>query len=72
MSRKEAEEYVKHFHESLRTLPSQISSARIVARASEGRRVACVFVRRHTLKNTGETEGIRLLSRTSKGRLFKE
>jgi misacylated tRNA(Ala) deacylase len=64
MPRNEAEEYVKKFHESLKTLPPQVSEVRIVE--IEGWH-ACACGGTH-VKSTGEIEEIRLLSRSSKGK----
>jgi Ser-tRNA(Ala) deacylase AlaX len=64
MPRNEAEEYVKKFQESLKTLPPQISKVRIVE--IEGWH-ACACGGTH-VKSTGEIGKIRLLSRSSKGK----
>lgn len=64
MRRNEAEEHVKKFHESLKTLPPQVSEVRIVE--IEGWH-ACACGGTH-VKSTGEIEEIRLLSRSSKGK----
>ncbi len=64
MPRNEAEEYVKKFHESLKTLPPQVSEVRIVE--IEGWH-ACACGGTH-VKSTGEIDEIRLLSRSSKGK----
>lgn len=64
MPRNEAEEYVKRFHESVRTLPQQVREVRIVE--IEGWH-ACACGGTH-VKGTGEIGEIRLLSRSSKGK----
>jgi Ser-tRNA(Ala) deacylase AlaX len=64
MPRNEAEEYVKRFHESLKTLPLQVSEVRIVE--IEGWH-ACACGGTH-VKSTGEIGKIKLLSRSSKGK----
>lgn len=64
MPRKKAEKYVKKFHESLKTLPQQVSQVRIVE--IEGWH-ACACGGTH-IKSTGEIKEIKLLSRGSKGK----
>jgi misacylated tRNA(Ala) deacylase len=64
MPRSEAEEYVKRFHESLKTLPPQVSEVRIVQ--IDGWH-ACACGGTH-VKSTGEIREIKLLSRSSKGK----
>jgi misacylated tRNA(Ala) deacylase len=64
MSKSDAEEYVKRFHESLKTLPPQVSEVRIVE--IDGWH-ACACGGTH-VKNTGEIREIKLLSRSSKGK----
>jgi Ser-tRNA(Ala) deacylase AlaX len=64
MPRSEAEEYVNRFHESLKTLPPQVSEVRIVE--IEGWH-ACACGGTH-VKSTGEIREIKLLSRSSKGK----
>lgn len=64
MPRNEAEIYVKRFHESLKTLPPQVSEVRIVE--IEGWH-ACACGGTH-VKSTSEIGKIRLLSRSSKGK----
>jgi Ser-tRNA(Ala) deacylase AlaX len=64
MSRSEAEEYVRRFHESLKTLPPQVSEVRMVE--IEGWH-ACACGGTH-VKSTGEIREIKLLSRSSKGK----
>jgi Ser-tRNA(Ala) deacylase AlaX len=64
MNRLEAEEYVKKFHESLKTLPSTVSQVRVV----EVKNVhACACGGTHA-KTTGEIGAIRILGRSSKGK----
>jgi len=64
MPRNEGEEYVKKFHESLKTLSSQVSEVRIVE--IEGWH-ACACGGTH-VKSTSEIREVRLLSRSSKGK----
>lgn len=64
MPRNEAEEYVKKFHESLKTLPQQVSEVRIVD--IEGWH-ACACGGTH-VKSTSEIREVKLLSRSSKGK----
>ena len=64
MPRNEAEEYVKKFHESLKTLPPQVSEVRIVE--IEGWH-ACACGGTH-VKGISEIRGVKLLSRSSKGK----
>jgi len=64
MPRNEAEEYVKKFPESLKTLPPQVSEVRIVE--IEGWH-ACACGGTH-VKGTSEIRGVKLLSRSSKGK----
>ena len=64
MPRKEAEEHVKRFHESLKTLPPQVSRVRIVE--IEGWH-ACACGGTH-VKSSSEIREIKLLSRGSKGK----
>jgi misacylated tRNA(Ala) deacylase len=64
MFRSEAEEYVRRFHESFKTLPPQITEVRIVE--IEGWH-ACACGGTH-VKSTGEIREIKLLSRSSKGK----
>jgi len=64
MPRNEAEEYVKKFHESLKTLPPQVSEVRIVE--IEGWH-ACACGGTH-VKGTSEIREVRVLSRSSKGK----
>ncbi len=64
MPRNEGEEYVKKFHESLKTLPPQVSEVRIVE--IEGWH-ACACGGTH-VKGTSEIREIKLLSRSSKGK----
>lgn len=64
MPRNEAEEYVEKFHESLKTLPQQVSEVRIVE--IEGWH-ACACGGTH-VKGTSEIREVRLLSRSSKGK----
>jgi len=64
MPRNEAEEYVEKFHESLETLPQQVSEVRIVE--IEGWHV-CACGGTH-VKGTSEIREVKLLSRSSKGK----
>jgi alanyl-tRNA synthetase len=64
MPRKEAEEYVKKFHESLKTLPPQVSEVRIVEIEDWH---ACACGGTH-VKSTSEIRRVELLSRSSKGK----
>jgi len=64
MPRNEGEEHVKKFHESLKTLPPQVSEVRIVE--IEGWH-ACACGGTH-VKSTSEIREIKLLSRSSKGK----
>lgn len=64
MPRSEAEEYVERFHESLKTLPPQVSEVRIVEIEDWH---ACACGGTH-VKSTGEIREIKLLSRSSKGK----
>lgn len=64
MNRREAEDYVEKFHESLKTLPPTIAQVRIV----EVKNVhACACGGTH-VKTTGEVGTIRILGRSSKGK----
>lgn len=64
MPRNEGEEYVKKFHESLKTLPQQVSEVRIVE--IEGWH-ACACGGTH-VKSTSQICEIKLLFRSSKGK----
>jgi len=64
MPKNEAEEHVKKFHESLKTLPPQVSEVRIVE--IEGWH-ACACRGTH-VKGTSEIREVKLLSRSSKGK----
>ena len=64
MPRNEGEEYVKKFHESLKTLPPQVSEVRVVE--IEGWH-ACACGGTH-VKSTSEIREVKLLSRSSKGK----
>jgi len=64
MPRNEGEEHVKKFHESLKTLPPQVSEVRIVE--IEGWH-ACACGGTH-VKSTSEIREVTLLSRSSKGK----
>jgi len=64
MSRVEAEKYVEKFHESLKTLPSNVSQVRIVEVKDLH---ACACGGTH-VKSTGELGVIRILGRVSKGK----
>jgi Ser-tRNA(Ala) deacylase AlaX len=64
MPRNEAEESVRKFHESLKTLPPQVSEVRIVK--IEGWH-ACACGGTH-VKSTSEIREVKLLSRSSKGK----
>ena len=62
--RDEAEEYVKRFHESLKTLPPQVTEVRIVEIEDWH---ACACGGTH-VRSTREIGKIKLLSRSSKGK----
>ena len=64
MPRAEAEEYVKRFHESLKTLPPIVKSVRIVEIKSWH---ACACGGTH-VKSTGELGLIKVLGRAAKGK----
>lgn len=64
MKRKEAEEHVKRFHESLETLPPQVEHVRIVEIKDLH---ACACGGTH-VKNTGEIGAVKVLKRRSKGK----
>jgi Ser-tRNA(Ala) deacylase AlaX len=64
MSREKAEKYVEKFHESLKTLPSNVSQVRIVE--VKGLH-ACACGGTH-VKTTGELGVIKILGRSSKGK----
>ena len=64
MRREKAEKYVKNFHESLKTLPSNVSQVRIVE--VKGLH-ACACGGTH-VKTTGELGVIKILGRSSKGK----
>jgi misacylated tRNA(Ala) deacylase len=64
MKRKEAEEYVKRFHESLEILPPQVENVRIVE--IKGLH-ACACGGTH-VKSTSEIGNVRVLKRRSKGK----
>ncbi len=64
MNRSEAEKYVEQFHESLKTLPPNISEVRIVE--IQGLH-ACACGGTH-VKSTSELGAISILGRSSKGR----
>lgn len=64
MKRRDAEEYVKRFHESLGTLPPQVENVRIVEIKDLH---ACACGGTH-VKNTGEIGTVRVLKRRSKGK----
>ena len=64
MPRNEGEEHVKKFHESLKTLPPQVSEVRIVE--IEGWHT-CACGGTH-VKSTSEIREVTLLSRSSKGK----
>ena len=64
MNREEAEKYVEKFHESLKTLPLNVSHVRIV----EVKGVhACACGGTH-VKSTGELGSVEILGRSSKGK----
>lgn len=62
--RKEAESYVARFHESLKMLPPNVQTVRIVEVENWH---ACACGGTH-VKATGEIRGVKLLRRSSKGR----
>lgn len=64
MNRGEAKKYVEKFHESLKTLPSNVSQVRIVE--VKGLH-ACACGGTH-VKSTGELGSIKILGRSSKGK----
>lgn len=64
MQRKEAEEYLTRFHESLKTLPLQVKSVRVVE-VKDWHACACGGTH---LKNTGEIGAVEILRRMSKGK----
>jgi len=64
MQRKEAEEYVARFHESLKTLPPQVEMVRIVE-VKDWHACACGGLH---VKNTGEIGCAEVLRRMSKGK----
>lgn len=64
MQRREAEEYVKRFHESLKTLPPKVVEVRIVEIKDWH---ACACGGTH-VKSTGEIEAAEVLRRMSKGK----
>jgi len=64
MKRKEAEEYVKRFHESLETLPPQVENVRIVEIKDLH---ACACGGTH-VKNISEIGTVKVLKRRSKGK----
>ena len=64
MKRKEGEEYVKRFHESLETLPPQVENVRIVE--IKGLH-ACACGGTH-VKRTSEIGSVKVLKRRSKGK----
>ena len=64
MQRKEAEKYVARFHESLKTLPSQVETVRIVE-VRDWHACACGGIH---IKNTGEIGHAEILRRMSKGK----
>jgi len=64
MQRKEAEEHVARFHESLKTLPPQVKSVRIVEVKNWH---ACACGGTH-IKSTGEIGAAEVLRRMSKGK----
>jgi alanyl-tRNA synthetase len=64
MNRNEAEKYVEKFHESLKTLPPNVSQVRIVEVKDLH---ACACGGTH-VKRTGELGAIEILGRSSKGK----
>jgi Ser-tRNA(Ala) deacylase AlaX len=64
MQRKEAETFVKQFHESLKTLPPQVQEVRIIEIKDLH---ACACGGTH-VKNTGEIGTIKVLRREAKGK----
>jgi len=64
MQRKEAETFVKQFHESLKTLPPQVQEVRIIEIKDLH---ACACGGTH-VKNTGEIGTVKVLKREAKGK----
>lgn len=64
MQRKDAEIFVKQFHESLKTLPPQVQEARIV----EIKDLHACACRGTHVKNTGEMGTVKVLKREAKGK----
>ena len=64
LQRKEAEEFVARFHESLKTLPPQVQSVRLVE-VKDWHACACGGTH---VKGTGEIGGAEILRRMSKGK----
>jgi len=64
MQRKEAETFVKQFHESLKTLPPQVQEVRIIEIKDLH---ACACGGTH-VKNTGEIGSVKVLRREAKGK----
>ncbi len=64
MSRDEAESYVARFHESLKTLPPQVQSVRMVE-VKDWHACACGGTH---VKTTGEIGGVEILRRMTKGK----
>ena len=64
MPRTEAEKYVEKFHESLKTLPTQVQSVRIVE-VKDWHACACGGTH---VKSTGEIGAVKVLRRMSKGK----
>ncbi len=64
MNREEAEKYVEEFHESLKTLPPNVTQVRIVE-VKEVHACACGGIH---VKSTGELGRIEILGRSSKGK----
>jgi len=64
MQRKDAEEFVARFHESLKTLPPQVENVRIVE-VKDWHGCACGGIH---VKSTGEIGAVEILKRMSKGK----
>jgi len=64
MQRKEAETFVKHFHESLKTLPPQVQEVRIIE-IKDLHACACGGIH---VRNTEEIRTVKVLRREAKGK----